>query len=40
MNNQIRKARLLALYYKVKPTSRGWIPLGNMIQNGRYTVPV
>ncbi len=35
--NQVRKARLLSLYYKQKPSKNGWIPLGGVCQNGRYT---
>ena len=35
--NQVRKARLLSLYYKQKPSKNGWMPLGGVCQNGRYT---
>lgn len=38
IGNQLRKARLLRLYYKVKPTEKGWIPLGGICQNGKYTI--
>jgi hypothetical protein len=38
IGNQVRKARLLRLYYKVKPTAKGWIPLGASVQNGKYTL--
>ena len=38
IGNQLRKARLLRLYHKVKPSSKGWIPLGTLPQNGKYTI--
>jgi hypothetical protein len=38
IGNQLRKARLLRLYYKVKPSERGWIPLGPVCQNGKYSI--
>jgi hypothetical protein len=38
IGNQLRKARLLRLYHKVKPSSKGWIPLGALPQNGKYTI--
>ena len=38
IGNQLRKARLLRLYHKVKPGSKGWIPLGPLCQNGKYTI--
>lgn len=38
IGNQLRKARLLRLYFKVKPSSKGWIPLGSLPQNGKYTL--
>ena len=37
IGNQRRKAKLLSLYYKVKPSERMWIPLGGVCQNGRHT---
>ena len=36
--NQVNKARLLRLYYKVKPASKGWMPLGAVCQNGKHTL--
>jgi hypothetical protein len=38
IGNQQRKARLLRLCYKVKSTSKGWMPLGGVCQNGRHTI--
>jgi hypothetical protein len=38
IGNQLRKARLLRLYHKVKPSERAWIPLGGVCQNGAYTI--
>lgn len=38
IGNQVRKARLLRLYYKVKPSKKGWIPLGPLCQNGKFTI--
>ena len=38
IGNALRKARLLRLYYKVKPSEKGWIPLGSSCQNGKYTI--
>lgn len=37
IGNQMRKARLLGLYYKVKPSAKGWIALGGVCQSGKYT---
>lgn len=37
IGNARRKARLLRLYHGVKPASKGWIPLGGVCQNGKYT---
>jgi len=37
IGNQMRKARLLRLYYKTKPAKNGWIPLGGVCQNGAHT---
>lgn len=37
IGNQLRKTRLIALYYKTDWQKKGWIPLGQMIQNGKYT---
>lgn len=37
IGNQKRKARLLALYYKVKPSEHGWIALGGVCQDGKFT---
>ena len=34
--NQKRREHLIALYYKVKPSTRGWIPLKCLIQKGKY----
>lgn len=34
IGNQQRKKHLRELYYKVKPSSKGWIPLGGLIQDG------
>ena len=36
IGNQKRKAKLLRLYYKVKPSERGWIPLGGVCQSGKH----
>jgi len=38
IGNALRKARLLRLYHKVKPSKKGWIPLGALPQNGKYTI--
>lgn len=38
IGNQLRKARLLRIYHKVSPSSKGWIPLGGVCQNGKYTI--
>lgn len=38
IGNQKRKARLLRLYYQVKPASRGWIPAPGFCQDGKYTL--
>lgn len=38
IGNQIRKARLLYLYYKVSPAEKGWIPLQGVCQSGRFTM--
>ena len=38
IGNQLRKCRLIQLYYKVKPSSNGWIPLGAVCQNGKHTL--
>lgn len=38
IGNQLRKARLLRLYYKVKPASKAWLPLGGVCQNGKHTL--
>ena len=38
IGNAQRKARLFALYYKVKPTAKSWLLLGPLPQNGKHTV--
>lgn len=38
IGNQLRKARLLRLYHKVKPGAHGWISLGGLCQNGKHTI--
>ena len=38
IGNARRKANLLRLYYGVKPSLKGWIPLGGVCQNGKYTI--
>ena len=38
IGNQIRKARLLRLYYKVSPKERGWLPLGGICQSEKYAI--
>jgi len=38
IGNQLRKARLLRLYYKQSPAKNGWIPLGPTCQNGKFTI--
>lgn len=37
IGNQKRKAELLKRYHGVKPAERGWIPLGGLPQDGKYT---
>jgi len=34
--NQRRRARLLKLYFKVKPSTKGWIEKPGFIQKGKY----
>lgn len=38
IGNAVRKAKLLRLYHKVKPSEKSWIPLGGVCQNGKYTI--
>lgn len=35
--NQLRKYKLLDLYFKQKPGANGWIVLGALPQDGKYT---
>ena len=37
LGNQRRKKRLMKVYYKVKPSERGWIEKPAFIQNGKYS---
>lgn len=37
IGNQARKLRLQSLYYKQSPAKRGWIPLGGLCQDGKYS---
>lgn len=37
LGNQIRKLRLLKLYFKTKPSKMGWIEKPGFIQDGRFT---
>lgn len=38
IGNQVRKVKLQRLYYKVKPSQKGWIPLGGLCQNGKFSI--
>lgn len=38
IGNQLRKARLLHLCYKVKPSEKGWIPKPGFVQDGKFTL--
>jgi hypothetical protein len=38
IGNQKRKARLLRLYYGTSPAKKGWIPLGHVCQNGKFSI--
>jgi len=35
--NQLRKDRLIRLYYKTKPSALGWLDKPGFIQNGKFT---
>ena len=38
IGNQKRKARLLRLYHKADFRKNGWISLGGVCQNGKYSL--
>ena len=38
IGNQLRKAKLLRLYYKKDYKDARWIALGGLPQNGKYTI--
>jgi len=37
IGNALRRERLLGLYYKVKPSSKGWIANPGFIQRSKYS---